>query len=602
MTLKKVISLPIILAALLPPIQPLNIDPMPRFESDKTPEIERGPIGVPGASKLVPDFFPLPPTSGIITDIEPENLGRNLIPNPGLEETDSSGLPTSWHKGGYGTNTRIFSYPVTTNSSNGVSVAITSYTGGDAKWNFDHVPVKANATYSFSDQFKSSAPSIVTIEYILSDGSKIYKDVLFLNPSAAFNTANVTFTTPANVISLSIFHLLNTVGELTTDDYSLIEGNIDNNYVPNPGFESGVTDPNSWNKGKWGQHSAAFSYPVSGSGGGRAARVDMAGHRTGDAKWYTDPIRLKAGTYIYSDEYIANVPTFITIQFRHADGSITYKDIAQPQPSPSWNKESIKFDVPFSVVDVTIFHLINQNGSLTIDNVSIKDSKDQTRIGVFTTGAVTIRFDDNWLSQYVNAIPILENKGLSSTLYVVSQQIADNNFSGYMSRAQIKDAFAKGHEIGAHTRTHRDLATLSSNEQIDEIKGSRTDLLSWEVGPIRSFAYPYGSYKTETIQIVKEAGFDSAAATIIGLVSPDSDPYQLERKGLDKNTTFKEVKQWIDQVKAEKNWLILAAHQVESKCPDFYCITTPVFQQIINYLASSSIPVITVSEALDSLK
>jgi peptidoglycan/xylan/chitin deacetylase (PgdA/CDA1 family) len=575
--------------------------PPANAESSTTPEVERKSIKWDGMEALFPDAAAperMEASSLRVAESSAAAVSENLIPNPSLETAGSGGLPASWKKGGYGTNTRTLTYPVTGASGNGIKVQISNFQTGDGKWYFNDVPVQAGKKYRFSDSYQATAPSVVTVQFKLADGSYSYLPIAFPAAAASFTQTTAEFVVPPNAVALTIFHALKSNGTLTTDNYDLREIVPDTNYVSNGTLEAGGTAPNSWGQGRWGQNTTTFSYPVTGVDGSKAARVTLANRTSGDAKWYFNAVALPPGTYTYQDTYMATVPTYVTVQIQHQNGSVTYEDIAHPPSSTAWRSTSGTFTVPETAALVTVFHLINQNGTLTIDNVSV--TQGETRPSVFDTGAVTLRFDDNWDSQYTVAFPKLNSRGLKGVLYVVSRQIEDTGFPGYMTRAQIEAVYDQGHEIGAHTRTHRDLATLSTAEQTNEIAGSRQDLQAWDVGEVTSFAYPFGSYTAETIGIVRDAGFESAASSNGGYVTPTSDPYQLERFGLENTTTFAQAKQWIDDAVANKQWLILSIHDIRTSCTERYCVSTAVYNQIVDYLADNDIPVVTVEEAFES--
>jgi peptidoglycan/xylan/chitin deacetylase (PgdA/CDA1 family) len=95
-------------------------------------------------------------------------------------------------------------------------------------------------------------------------------------------------------------------------------------------------------------------------------------------------------------------------------------------------------------------------------------------------------------------------------------------------------ALARGEliEVGAHTVTHPALSTLSVASQQEEIQQSKVRLEEILDHPIASFAYPYGKrehYTTETVDIVREAGFACACSNFAGLVERSTDPFQLPR-------------------------------------------------------------------------
>lgn len=532
------------------------------------------------------------------------SLGPNLIQNPGFETSGVTGFPANWLKGGYGANTRTLTYPVIGNSgSKAAQVSITSYTSGDAKWYFQNIPITGGATYQFSDYSKSNVPTIIDVQYTMKDGSLAYEDIATVPASGTFTQTIAQFTAPANAVSVVIFHVINRVGTLTVDDYALQQISSteppSENLVPNGAVENGTTAPTSWRNSRWGTNTAAFTYPVTGPDGSKAIRTTITGHASGDAKWYFTPLSLSPGVYTYSDQFSATTGSIVTVQFQNANGSFSYKDIATLPASSVWKSVTADFTVPNGTQNVTVFHLIQSNGTLTVDNISL--AKKSTLSGIFTTGAVTLRFDDGWLSQYQNALPKMTSAGIKGTFYIVSRQLSDNGFPGYMSQHQVKQLYASGMEIGAHTRTHADLSTLSASAQQTEIQGSRQDLLGWNVGTIDSFAYPFGAYNSTTLGIVKNAGFSSAVASITGDVTPTSDPYQLEHHEIVKTTTLADVKSWIDEAASKKLWLIITIHEVNTTC-NTYCVSPTLFNQIVDYLKTKNIPVITTSQGMQSLK
>lgn len=377
------------------------------------------------------------------------------------------------------------------------------------------------------------------------------------------------------------------------------------NLVSNPSFEnngSSASVPANWNKGGYGTNTRTFTYPVTGSGGSntKAAKVSVSTYSSGDAKWWFPHVAVTPGTtYTYSDTYISDKTTYITIQYKKNDGTFTYQDIGTAAPASAFTSFTKEFTVPAGVSTLTVFHLIKGAGSLTIDDVSLTAAG--TVGGGGFSGGVSLRFDDGRISQYQNALPKLQSTGLKGTFYIVTRQISDNGYTGYMSKAQVQDLYAKGHEIGAHTRTHRDLTTLSSTVQQDEISGARQDLQSWNVGPIRSFSYPFGSYNATTLQIVKNAGFETAAATIDGTVTPSSDLYQLERESAESDTSVAQMKQWIDNAMARDELLILTFHSVDTS-GSRYSVTPNTFNQVMDYLVQNNIPTMTVSQGIAALQ
>lgn len=87
-------------------------------------------------------------------------------------------------------------------------------------------------------------------------------------------------------------------------------------------------------------------------------------------------------------------------------------------------------------------------------------------------------------------------------------------------------------EVGAHSVTHPVLSRLSAASQRKEIMQCKSYLEQVLGGRVASFAYPYGhphDYTMETIDILREAGFECACSTIPARVGRRADPFQLPR-------------------------------------------------------------------------
>lgn len=105
-------------------------------------------------------------------------------------------------------------------------------------------------------------------------------------------------------------------------------------------------------------------------------------------------------------------------------------------------------------------------------------------------------------------------------------------------------------DVGAHTKTHPVLSTISAAAQQDEIQQSKTLLEEILGRPVTSFAYPHGSrsdYTRETVTIVREAGFTCACSVLFDAVWRSTDDYQLPRVKVGDwgGHTFAQVIQWL---------------------------------------------------------
>ena len=84
-------------------------------------------------------------------------------------------------------------------------------------------------------------------------------------------------------------------------------------------------------------------------------------------------------------------------------------------------------------------------------------------------------------------------------------------------------------EVGAHSVSHPVLTAMARPAQEDEVLGSKSWLEDVTGQPVASFAYPYGSYSSGSIDIVRAAGFGCACTTRRGVVTESSEPFDLPR-------------------------------------------------------------------------
>ena len=87
-------------------------------------------------------------------------------------------------------------------------------------------------------------------------------------------------------------------------------------------------------------------------------------------------------------------------------------------------------------------------------------------------------------------------------------------------------------EIGCHTATHPQLATLHQEEQLREMRESRAMLEEVTDHPVATLAYPHGSFDGHSVAAAREAGFARACTSIGHRVTPGSHPLRLPRIGV----------------------------------------------------------------------
>lgn len=123
---------------------------------------------------------------------------------------------------------------------------------------------------------------------------------------------------------------------------------------------------------------------------------------------------------------------------------------------------------------------------------------------------IAITFDDGHASDLIFAAPILEHYGFRATFFPVCNNISQ---PGYLSASQIRELHARGHSIGSHGLSHKDMRKLSPAEQTHELHQSRTQLESITGKSVKSFAFPYGRYNKHLLTRVSDNGYRQMVTT-----------------------------------------------------------------------------------------
>jgi peptidoglycan/xylan/chitin deacetylase (PgdA/CDA1 family) len=124
--------------------------------------------------------------------------------------------------------------------------------------------------------------------------------------------------------------------------------------------------------------------------------------------------------------------------------------------------------------------------------------------------AIAITFDDGFANNYHQAFPLLKKYQAKATIYLAPEIAAIDK----LTTAQISEMQASGLiEFGAHSMTHLNLLQAPTDIARVEIVSSKQRVEVLTGVACRSFAYPFGRFSDETVELVKAAGFVSAVTT-----------------------------------------------------------------------------------------
>ncbi len=145
--------------------------------------------------------------------------------------------------------------------------------------------------------------------------------------------------------------------------------------------------------------------------------------------------------------------------------------------------------------------------------------------------AFVLTFDDGWLGQYHDALPVLLELRVPATFFVLPG--FDRHGQGHMTVDQIREVRAAGMTVGSHTLNHARLPSLirqNLGAAQAEVVLSRADL-ERDVDGVDYFAYPNGLYDDDVIQLVRDSGYRAAVTTVPGMVHSLDRRFELRRVG-----------------------------------------------------------------------
>ena len=141
---------------------------------------------------------------------------------------------------------------------------------------------------------------------------------------------------------------------------------------------------------------------------------------------------------------------------------------------------------------------------------------------------VVITFDDGYRDNYQNAFPLLVDRGMIATFFIVTDFI-DQGRPEYITWEMAREMYSAGMSLESHGRTHDSFKgkgyeflvwqALGSSETIEFQLGSRPHFVS----------YPAGDYDAFTIEVFHDANYWAAVTTVQGAVQSTERLFEMPR-------------------------------------------------------------------------
>jgi peptidoglycan/xylan/chitin deacetylase (PgdA/CDA1 family) len=157
---------------------------------------------------------------------------------------------------------------------------------------------------------------------------------------------------------------------------------------------------------------------------------------------------------------------------------------------------------------------------------------------------IILTFDDGYTCFDEHAWPILKQRQMQATVFLVAGQIGGTNAWDraelrlpLLGAPRIRALQTEGVRFGSHTTEHRPLARLPANEALQELTRSRWalgELLGLDVDVV---AYPFSNQSAGVRRLAKQAGYRCAVRGTGRMNWPGTDPFGLRRIKVEPGTT-----------------------------------------------------------------
>lgn len=149
-------------------------------------------------------------------------------------------------------------------------------------------------------------------------------------------------------------------------------------------------------------------------------------------------------------------------------------------------------------------------------------------------GLAAVVFDDALVGVHRHAAPVVDDLAVPATVFPVSQVLGAPPSWWPGSRrtleaSELVELRRAGWTVGAHTRTHPSLPTLSAGALRSELAGSRAELEDLCGGRVDLVAYPYGHHDAAVRDAAREVGYTAGFTFVNGRLTHDLDRFRLPR-------------------------------------------------------------------------
>ena len=207
-------------------------------------------------------------------------------------------------------------------------------------------------------------------------------------------------------------------------------------------------------------------------------------------------------------------------------------------------------------------------------------------------GAVSITFDDAYLSHAEVAAPLLELHGYRGTFYLIVDRLLERGkyrrTNPSATLYQWRTMASKGHEIASHTLSHSALDSLGTGDLEEELRASKRTLEGMFGVPVESLSYPFAQANALTIESARAVYETGRLGPGTAAEPAFNDPGEVDL--LKVRSLFlcsgEPADLWngaVDSTLAGRGWLVETLHPIDE--PGYCRINEYDFSRHIRYLA-----------------
>jgi chitin deacetylase len=199
----------------------------------------------------------------------------------------------------------------------------------------------------------------------------------------------------------------------------------------------------------------------------------------------------------------------------------------------------------------------------------------------FKQSIVSLTFDDGYITQFTVALPLLKERNLPATFYIITGEVDS------VKKSIISNNLSKDYEIGSHTVTHANLVEIGNEDAKMELLNSHSFLQrNFGINAGLTLSYPWGIYNSSVEQIAKDI-YLAARSTDVGYNSLDRfDRYALKMQNFDKRTGVYRANSWVDFTIQNHLWLVEMIHGIKNV--GYSPVDSKVLSDHLDYVANAN--------------